>query len=546
MASNQLTMMDVIPDPAQQALVFDQLDQNRMQNRLAHMAMQDMMQDREVNRIMAEMGQVQGMIPSARPGSAAPPVQQGQMPTAGEIPTDPMIIPPQVGETVQQPRPIQPTYPQPTPTMDPYQQVINRDPRLLEAVERRRAADQARQQAQLKAALDNVEKVHKINPAAAAQMVNNNPMLLRAMGGPISIERREGEANEVKAGGKVLGHSVRMPDGKYKFVAVGKEEKEPISTEANYRIGLEEQIREKHPEWSKKRVAFEAAKQVREENVLAAQNKIQFGVTLRETAKIADEERKELKSFKGWKPDEKENQFWSTLITGKDPKFSWGDKNSYTRYNQERNRWEIDNGVTPGLKMRVQSDYKALDKSTSNQRKIYDMMAGFADNIKLQVGKVEEIYKKLPRTQLKLLNVPIKELRVRALGSGEEAAAASYLLEISNEIGKLSTGSAASIRELSESAQEKWTKVHDGTLPFKDLQTVLKTTLEQADMRIVTAKIAMDYTRQAIEEISTKPVVVGAGVPPPGVHTNLKPFDITRKPGETIAQFLERAKRGGK
>jgi hypothetical protein len=205
----------------------------------------------------------------------------------------------------------------------------------------------------------------------------------------------------------------------------------------------------------------------------------------------------------------------------------------------------LDNKITPGQVAAMRSDYRANDKSLSNQKKIYDMMHGFVLNINKQVDEVSRIYGKLPRTQTKLLNIPIKELRKRVTGSGEEAIAKSYLIEISNEIGKLSTGSSASVRELGEQAQKQWQAIHDESLSYNDLMKVLKATKDQANMRISSSDEAMRYTRQAIEGVGP-----GAGLESrpeekvaPG--SNLPAFDITRKPGETIPQFLERAKKGG-
>ena len=57
--------------------------------------------------------------------------------------------------------------------------------------------------------------------------------------------------------------------------------KEPNATEANYRLGLEDQLKQQHPDWSPKKIQFEAAKQIRKENADAAKQRIQFGVTLK-------------------------------------------------------------------------------------------------------------------------------------------------------------------------------------------------------------------------------------------------------------------------
>jgi len=101
--------------------------------------------------------------------------------------------------------------------------------------------------------------------------------------------------------------------------------------------------------------------------------------------------------------------------------------------------------------------------------------------------------------------MPIVALRRTAAGSGDEASVASYLIEISNEIGKLSTGSSASIRELSESAQERWNNIHDPKLTFEDMMKILRTTKVQANDRLRSAEIAMDVTRSAIERLGNPP-----------------------------------------
>jgi hypothetical protein len=139
--------------------------------------------------------------------------------------------------------------------------------------------------------------------------------------------------------------------------------------------------------------------------------------------------------------------------------------------------WKIakENGWTRKMVLRMQSDYKAMDKSVTAQRKNYDAMNGFVINMDRQMDRLEEAYSKLPRSQYRLLNIPIVELRKRAAGSGEEAAAKAILIELGNESGKLSTNSASSIRELSESAQKQWEKIHDGYLSFNDLKKVLET-----------------------------------------------------------------------
>lgn len=184
-------------------------------------------------------------------------------------------------------------------------------------------------------------------------------------------------------------------------------------------------------------------------------------------------------------------------------------------------------GLTAQMIQRMQSDFTAMDKSVSNQRKNYDMMNGFVQNMDKQMERLDDIYKTLPRAGLRLLNIPMVELRKRALGSGEEASAAAILIELGNESGKLSTNSAASIRELSESAQEQWAKIHDGKLSYNDIKKVLATTKGIGHDRLTSTKYAMDMTLDAIEGLAPG----GGGPPKPesGNQTKTPPANILKE-----------------
>jgi hypothetical protein len=175
-----------------------------------------------------------------------------------------------------------------------------------------------------------------------------------------------------------------------------------------------------------------------------------------------------------------------------------------------------EHGWTPNMVLRMQSDYKSMDKSVSNQRKNYDMMNGFVINMDRQMARIEKDYAQIPRSQYRLLNIPFVDLRQRAMGSGEEASAAAILIELGNESGKLSTNSASSIRELSESAQKQWAKIHDNKLSFNDLKKVLDTTRGLGHDRLASTKEAMDFTLSGIEALGTSTSVSKPAIPEGG------------------------------
>lgn len=372
------------------------------------------------------------------------------------------------------------------------------------------------------------------------------------------------------AEGKLIGRWVTNPEGGAPHFV--PEPKEPVSTEANYRLGLEQKIKQEHPDWPQAKVQFEAAKQVREENKEAKKTEFTFKQDVKEEKEKSKEERVRARGFHGLEPEEKAVTFFDMALKNKDPKLAWGDRQGYNDLLKEFSRWKIDNFGDPGIKDKVrqdhpdwsekqvedranmlqaqkistrmalmQTDYRAADMSMKNQKKIFDMMNGFVLNLNKQVVEVTRLLDEADRFGLKLGNVPLIAIKNKITGSGLEASIKSYLLEISNEIGKLSTGSAASIRELGENAQIKWEKIHDTTLPLRELVKVLDTTRGQANLRIQSSQEAMEFTRNQIRAIGGE-----AQPPQPAPGSNFPAFNITRNPGETIPQFMERAKRGGK
>ncbi len=209
--------------------------------------------------------------------------------------------------------------------------------------------------------------------------------------------------------------------------------------------------------------------------------------------------------FKDWTPEAKAQTFSYNLITGKPPVNAAGlGGNDRKQYGKEYAQWQVDRGVRPSDIALMQADYRAGDMSLKNMTKQEAPMSAFVGNINKQISKVEELYTKNDRLGLRLVDLPIRELRVRAKGSGDEAVKASYLLEISNEIGKLSSGSSASIQQLSDSAKEDWKKVHDVNLSFKEIMKVVNATRDQANMRMQSWRDAKQEVRDQLRSIGVE------------------------------------------
>lgn len=142
-----------------------------------------------------------------------------------------------------------------------------------------------------------------------------------------------------------------------------------------------------------------------------------------------------------------------------------------------------------------QSDTKSIQGSLNFLDKQLSSMGSFVTNLNSQVDKVSELSKDLKSFDTRLLNIPLRSLRGRIKGSPLQAKYDMYLTEIESEIGKLSSGSSASVAELSEGAREKWAKIHDKNLSVSDMLELLDETKEAANFRQQSVQLELDKSR---------------------------------------------------
>ncbi len=213
--------------------------------------------------------------------------------------------------------------------------------------------------------------------------------------------------------------------------------------------------------------------------------------------------------FGQWSKYQKEWWFKNRKETGELPPFAWGDKDSRTQFSQEYADWAKNQGISGAEAKTDAETFKALSKSLANQERSRGMMGGFVNNLNQQIDRVNEIYKDIQRIGIRGLDKPLRELKVRAAGSGQERVIEAYLTEISNEIAKLSTGSQASIAELSVGAQDRWNKIHDPNLSLKELVKILDETKQMASMRIKSADKEIESTKQRMKKGNTSATATG-------------------------------------
>lgn len=175
-------------------------------------------------------------------------------------------------------------------------------------------------------------------------------------------------------------------------------------------------------------------------------------------------------------------------------------KTVYSKLNKEL----MTSGENPENIAAARNVRKSLDSSLAMQEKSIGMMGGFVKNLDKQINRTKDVSNDLvSRVGVRVLDVPLRQMKTRFIGSGEEQILEAYMLEISNEIGKLSTGSQASIAELSVGAQEKWSKIHDPNLSLRELNKILSETRDMGHMRLESSIEARNETRQALTNIGS-------------------------------------------
>ncbi len=170
---------------------------------------------------------------------------------------------------------------------------------------------------------------------------------------------------------------------------------------------------------------------------------------------------------------------------------------------------EINAGLDPRAQKAENAAYQA---TVSMQEKQMGQMGSFVKNMGKQIDQVKKLSDELKTFDTRLLNIPLRLARGRIAGSAQQAKYDMYLTEIENEIGKLATGSAASISELSVGAQQKWEKIHDKNLSIKDMISLLEETKNAGLMR-------MDSVKEQIAETKAR----RAGPPSPSTKAVILP-----------------------
>jgi hypothetical protein len=209
--------------------------------------------------------------------------------------------------------------------------------------------------------------------------------------------------------------------------------------------------------------------------------------------------------YSQWTPEEKVWWFENLKATGQKPDLGAGGASSKARqqFTRDYAEWNRKQGVTGEQAIiageAFKTDTKALNASIVQQQKQLGSMGSFVKNMDSQIAKVGELSKKISTFDTRLLNMPLRAVRGRIVGSPQQAKYDMYLAEIESEIGKLATGAAGSVSELSVGAQEKWAKIHDKNLSINDMLQLLQETSAAGKLRMKSVNDQLQETRDAMK-----------------------------------------------
>lgn len=204
------------------------------------------------------------------------------------------------------------------------------------------------------------------------------------------------------------------------------------------------------------------------------------------------------RQFDQWSPEEK-TMWYQLYERGIPPRFAWGDRVSYSQFTQGFAQWEANKSSTGGKVAATIYGTKARGRSLDNLEKSYGMAMSFVENLNTQISRLEKIFPEIvKRVGVRALDLPRRKLLMAVKGSGNEQVITMYLLDISNEVAKLSTGSQASVRELSTEAQERWSKIHDPNLSLNELKKILTETESIGNIKLNSLKDSIDKMQERI------------------------------------------------
>lgn len=302
------------------------------------------------------------------------------------------------------------------------------------------------------------------------------------------------ELKNVAASNPALNISPDTPPGMYKMTMKGdkvvgwepKDPRDPISTEGAYLDGLKAQLAAKNPTWSPKQVEFEAAKQVRAENLAASRDSKRFTFDLKNSGAgaVAPDD------FNKWSKEDKAWWFETKKSTGEKPDFGWGKAAAKSRvqFAKEYAQWAQGKGISGAEAGADKESFKADAGSLKFNTKQLDASKSFIKTIDNNIDQLERHIATMSKTlnldRNRLLNMGTRDFNKRLVGTANINIYDMLVSAISTENAKLQAGGAGSVAQVSEGARVDMERIHDKNLPVSEMLKLMRATKEEGGNRI--------------------------------------------------------------
>jgi hypothetical protein len=152
-------------------------------------------------------------------------------------------------------------------------------------------------------------------------------------------------------------------------------------------------------------------------------------------------------------------------------------------------------------------------------------MGSFISNLDKQITEAETLLEELPLTDIRLLNVPIRQLYTRVKGDARFSKYHTYLAEISRELSKLAGGATSSIAAMSTEENKVWDRLIDKDLPVKEMLPLLKEAQHLAAIREKSVVDQLNKTRQRMRTRNIEAVKKSQGAPKTNTDQDYKRID---------------------
>lgn len=203
-------------------------------------------------------------------------------------------------------------------------------------------------------------------------------------------------------------------------------------------------------------------------------------------------------SYSKWTDDEKAQSYENFIINNQRPRFSPRDPASMGAWERGYNSYILKQGATAEDIGEKRKYREAQGVALKDNEKYTVATERFVKVIDKNIDLVKKLKAKHGGDLAKVYDRAITGLVQGVMGDGDVLALQQALLSLSNEVGKVESGSMG-IAEVSASQAEKWAKIHDWSLPYSELDKVLNTSKELGRLRLESLNEVSNKYRRSLK-----------------------------------------------